>query len=73
LDKLRTTELGIYRIRDNLNLNTDDIISWCKEQIKEADSIRREGKNWYILKGKYLLTVNARSYTVITGHIAYHG
>ena len=30
INKLHTTELGIIRIRKNLNLDTDDVVQWCK-------------------------------------------
>ena len=31
LDKLHTTELGIVRIKINLYLDTDDVVTWCKD------------------------------------------
>lgn len=36
LEKLHTTELGIVRIKRNLGLETDDVISWCKNTILTA-------------------------------------
>ncbi len=30
LDKLHTTELGVQRIKRNLSLDTEDVVSWCK-------------------------------------------
>lgn len=70
LEKLHTTELGIVRIKRNLGLETDDVISWCKEKIRSAEekSITRKGKNWYIKTDGCTITVNAYSYTVITAH-----
>ena len=68
LDKLRTTELGIMRIRKNLNLEAGDVVGWCGRKITEADRIIKKGKNWYIYYGGSVLTVNARSYTIITAH-----
>jgi len=38
LDKLHTTELGIQRIKRNLSLETDDIISWCKNKISSPNA-----------------------------------
>lgn len=45
LDKLHTTELGVVRIRRNLNLEVLDLVSWCKEKIQNSDDITRKGKN----------------------------
>ena len=33
LDKLYTTELWIQRIKRNLSLETDNVVSWCKNKI----------------------------------------
>lgn len=69
LDQLHTTELGIVRIKRNLSLDTDDIVSWCKEQIQDPDAfIVRKGKNWYVNVHNYEITINAYSYTIITAH-----
>ena len=70
LEKLHTTELGAIRIKRNLGLETDDVISWCKEKIRAAEekSITRKGKNYYIKTDGCTITVNAYSYTVITAH-----
>ena len=69
LDKLHTTELGIERIKRNLELNVEDVVSWCKEKIKNSTSIiTREGKNWYVVIDDCRITVNAYSYTIITAH-----
>ena len=67
LDKIHTTELGVMRLKRNLELQTDDVVKWCAKQIKQADKIVRKGKNWYVYTGDVVLTVNAGSYTVITG------
>jgi hypothetical protein len=66
LDKIHSTELGILRIKRNLCLETKDIVYWCKQKIKQADTIYRKGKNWYVNFGNYLITINAQSYTIIT-------
>lgn len=68
LNKLHTTELGVERIKKNLGLDTDDVITWCKQKIENADSIIRKGKNWYVYIDNTVLTVNAHSFTVITAH-----
>lgn len=69
LDKLHTTELGVVRIKRNLSLDTDNIVDWCKAQIKSPHTIiSRSGKNWYVNVDSYVITVNAYSYTIITAH-----
>ena len=68
LDKLHTTQMGLERIKRNLNLQTDDVIFWCEDAIKNADIIIGQGKNWYVYRGGIAITVNAHSYTVITAH-----
>jgi hypothetical protein len=68
LDKIHTTELGIVRIRRNLGLDAPDTVAWCIRRIEEADSIVRNGKNWYVHSGGIVITVNARSFTIITAH-----
>lgn len=69
LDKLHTTELGVERVKRNLSLDTDDVVSWCKTKIDSANAvITRNGKNWYVNVDNYIITVNAYSYTIITAH-----
>ncbi len=69
LNKLHTTDLGRERIKRNLCLDIDDVISWCRKKIEETNSIViRQGKNWYIDADGCKITVNAYSYTIITAH-----
>jgi len=69
IDKLHTTQLGAERIKRNLQIETDDVVQWCREQILDMNAVmKKTGKNWYITVGKYQITVNAHSYTVITAH-----
>lgn len=69
LNQLQTTDLGAERIRNNLSLDTDDVVGWCCEKIKAPNaSITRKGKNWYISVDGCKITVNAHSYTIITAH-----
>jgi hypothetical protein len=56
------------RIKRNLELETKDIVDWCKRKTKQADNIYKKGKNWYISFGNYIITINANSYTVISAH-----
>lgn len=68
-EKLHTTDSGTARIRQNLSLDTRDVVSWCKEKIQEPDAvIDRSGKNWYVYTGDCTITINAHSYTIITAH-----
>ena len=68
LDKLHSTELGIERIKRNLNLDVEDVASWCRQKIKNADRIVKKGKNWYVYAEHTVFTVNAHSFTIITAH-----
>ena len=68
LEKLHTTELGVERITRNLNLETPNVVEWCRQKIMSADDIIRKGKNWYVRSDNCVITVNAHSYTIITAH-----
>ena len=68
IDKIHTTPMGAERIKRNLNLHTDDVVVWCKAAVEQADIIIGQGKNWYVYKDGAVITINARSYTVITAH-----
>ena len=69
LNRLHTTTLGIQRIKKNLCLGSDDVVSWCAQQIKKpASRVIRTGKNWYVTTGDCEITVNAHSFTIITAH-----
>lgn len=69
IDRIHTTPLGIVRIKRNLELNVDDVVSWCCEKILDSSSsITKKGKNWYIVNDNCEITVNAHSYTIITAH-----
>ena len=69
LDKLHTTELWIQRIKRNLSLETDDVISWCKNKISSPQAkISKQWKNFYIQTENYIFTINSYSFTIITAH-----
>lgn len=69
LDKLQTTPLGALRIKRNLSLDTEDVVSWCRTKILDkAAVIDRVGKNWYVTTDGCRITVNANSNTIITAH-----
>ena len=70
IDKIHTTELGTVRIRKNLNLETEDVVEFCKKMILHPNCKRRKrGKNWYCELGRIRITVNASSDTIITAHM----
>ena len=72
LAKLHTTELGVGRIKRNLGLDTDDIVAWCKQKIKNHRcSVVRRDKNWYSCIGDCETTVDTHSYSIITAHKIY--
>lgn len=69
LDKVHTTEMGIERIKKNLQIDTDNVVGYCVQKIKKSNcEIKREGKNWYAFIDNVVITVNAKSYTIITAH-----
>lgn len=69
IDKLHTTEMGAGRIKKNLQIEAEDIVSWCRTRILEEDAkIERRGKNRYAIVDGWRITVHAHSYTIITAH-----
>ena len=69
LDRLHTTNLGVKRIKKNLNLESDDVISYCQKLILDPESkITKHGNNYYITTKTEIITINATSYTIITAH-----
>lgn len=71
IDKIHTTEMGIDRIKRNLELSsTDDVVQYCKNIILDKRCIiYRQGKNWYCEIDHIKITLNSYSYTIITAHI----
>lgn len=68
-DKIHTTKMGADRIRRNLKLDTDDVVTYCKNKVLgENCHIYRQGKNWYCEIDNSRITINAYSYTIITAH-----
>lgn len=66
LEKIHTTPLGLERIRCNLHLQTQDVVLWCIDTIKQADLIIGQGKNWYVYHRGVVITIHAKSFTIIT-------
>jgi len=70
IDKVHTTQLGIDRIRDNINLDDSiDVVEYCKNIIKDEKAIvARKGKNYYVTCKNVILTINSSTFTIITAH-----
>lgn len=70
IDKIHTTEMGVSRIKRNLKLDIDDVVEYCKNKILNKNcSVYRKGKNWCCEIDSIRITVNIRSYTIITAHV----
>ena len=68
LDKIHTTEMGINRIKKNLNID-EDVVEYCKRKILEKNcNIIKKGKNYYCEIDNIIITINSYSYTIITAH-----
>ncbi|MBN1618080.1 DUF3781 domain-containing protein [Candidatus Dojkabacteria bacterium] len=69
IDKLHTTKMGIDRIKRNLKLEKNDVVSYCKQKILSKNcNIYKQGKNWYAEIDNCRITINSHSYTIITAH-----
>ncbi|MBR3117542.1 MAG: DUF3781 domain-containing protein [Bacilli bacterium] len=68
IDKIHTTDMGIDRIKKNLNIDTD-VVEYCKKIVLDKDTnIYKKGKNYYCEKDNIIITINSYSYGVITAH-----
>ena len=68
IDKIHTTEMGVGRIKKNLEINMD-AVSYCISKIKKEESkVSRKGKNYYVEVDGCIITVNASNFTIITAH-----
>ena len=69
LEKVHTTEMGVDRIKRNIEVDVEDIVEYCRSKIKQENAvIERKGKNYYVTVDGIIITVNASSYTIITAH-----
>jgi hypothetical protein len=69
LDQLHTTQMGIDRIKRNLQIDVSDVVQYCYEMITKTNlKIEGKGKNWYVTVNNCKITINAQSYTIITAH-----
>ena len=67
INKIHTTEMGIDRIKKNLNLETNDVVKYLIDKIKNSN-ISKKGKNYYCEIDNIIITINSYSYTIITAH-----
>ena len=69
MDKIHTTEMGIDRIKENLKVDINDVVEYCKNKILDKNcNIYKQGKNWYCEIDNIRITINSYSYTIITAH-----
>ena len=69
IDKVHTTDMGVDRIKRNIEVDVEDIVEYCVEKINQENAIiERKGKNYYVTVDGCIITVNASSYTIITAH-----
>ena len=70
IEKIHTTDMGIDRIKRNLNLETNNVVEYCINKIKDKKcNIYKKGKNWYCEIDNIKITINSYSYTMITAHL----
>lgn len=69
IDKVHTTDMGISRIKNNLKLDNEDVVEYCKSKVLDKNcNIYKRGKNWYCEIDNIKITINSYSYTIITAH-----
>ena len=69
INKIHTTKLGINRIKNNLNLQTNNVVEYCKNKILNKNcKINKQGKNWYCEIDNIKITINSHNHTIITAH-----
>ena len=69
IDLIHTTKLGENRIRKNLDLTSQDVISYCKKIVTNPNTcIIKRGKNYYCTLENIQITIHTSSYTIITAH-----
>ena len=70
IDKIHITKMGIDRIKNNLKLDTDDVVDYCKNKILDDNClVYKKGKNYYCNIDNISITVNSYNYSIITAHI----
>lgn len=72
ISKIHTTKLGIERIKNNLNIKTDNVVEYCTKIIQKKNSnVVKKGKNYYVTYDNIEITINSSSFTIITAHIKF--
>ena len=70
IGKIHTTKMGIDSIKRKLQLDTNDVVNYCKNKVLDKDcNIYKQGKNWYCEIDNIKITINSYSYTIITAHL----
>lgn len=71
IDKIHITKLGNERVIDNLCLEYEtNVEEFVKNIILNEDiEILKKGSNYYVLNDKYVITINSRTFTIITAHL----
>ncbi len=70
IDKIHTTDLGLTRIKINLDISNNDIVNILKEKIKDKKCIvYKKGKNYYCEIDNIIITINSYNYCIITAHL----
>ncbi len=74
IEKLHTTKLGRERVIDNLCLEYHtDITSFIKNIILNEDiELFKKGSNYYVKSDDYVITINSRTFTIITAHLIHN-
>lgn len=68
IELIHTTEMGMERIKKNLGIEEDGV-KYCQKRILDPKTnIIRKGKNWYCETDSEIITINAKSLTIITAH-----
>lgn len=69
IDRLHTTNLGVERIKKNLNIN-GNVVNYLKNKILDKNCvITKKGKNYYCMIDNIIITVNSYNYCIITAHL----
>lgn len=69
IERIHITEKGIDRIRQNLALDTVDVVAYCKAKVSDPNcDIVRQGKNLYCEIDGIRITISVHRYTIITAH-----
>ena len=69
IDKIHTTELGINRIKKNLNIDGDAVEYIKKYLLDSRCLIYKRGKNYYCEINNIIITINSYNFSIITAHI----